>query len=129
MLGGPQLVKKGFEIQSLSSGKIGNLPAFRYEVLKKAEGSPINKYNIKDYPLAIKNKAFMGSDDLDFKFEKFEEYCGDAKQVKKQINECKMCGSELIFAHFADYKNLYVQETSCCPECEGAHRKLIHILN
>ena len=71
----------------------------------------------------------MSEWDLDFQFEKFEEYFGDARQVKKQINECKICGSKLIFSHLSDYKNLYIRETSCCPECEGMQKKLIHILN
>ena len=53
----------------------------------------------------------------------------DAIQVKKQIDECAVCGGKLIFTHLSDYKNLYVQETARCPECGGGNKKLIHILN
>lgn len=69
------------------------------------------------------------SADPDFKFEKFEEYFGDIKQVKRQINDCNVCGSKLVFTHLSDYKNLFIQETARCPECGGNHRRLIHILN
>jgi ssDNA-binding Zn-finger/Zn-ribbon topoisomerase 1 len=69
------------------------------------------------------------SQDADFKFESFEEYFGDARQVKKTINECQICGSRLVFTHLSDYRNMFVQETARCPECGGNHKKLIHILN
>lgn len=65
----------------------------------------------------------------DFKFERFEEYFGDAKQVKKIIDECKVCGSKMVFTHLSDYKNLLVQESARCPECGNGSRKIIHILN
>ena len=82
----------------------------------------------KAYPTP--NREFlMDSGDLDFKFERFEEYFGDVKQVSRQINECPMCGAGLVFTHFADYTHFYVQETACCPECDSVGRKLIHILN
>jgi hypothetical protein len=67
--------------------------------------------------------------DADYKFEKFEEYYGDEKQVKKIINECKLCGSKLVHTHLSDYKNLIVQESARCPECGIGARKLIHIIN
>ena len=67
--------------------------------------------------------------DLDFKFEHFEEYYGDVKQVRKIIDECKICGAKLILSHISDYKNLLVQETARCPECGSSNRKTIHILN
>jgi len=67
--------------------------------------------------------------DTDFKFEKFETYFGNISQVRKQIDDCNICGGKLMFTHLADYKNLYVQETARCPECAGDNRKMIHILN
>ncbi len=67
--------------------------------------------------------------DLDYKFEDFKEYYGDAKQVKKQIYECKECGKKLVFSHFSDYQNLVIQETSTCPECINVTKKIIHVLN
>ncbi|MBT3585255.1 MAG: hypothetical protein HN509_10120 [Halobacteriovoraceae bacterium] len=65
----------------------------------------------------------------DFKFERFEEYFGDIKQVKKLIDNCGVCGSKLILSHLSDYKNLFVQETARCPECGSNDRKMIHVLN
>ena len=73
--------------------------------------------------------VLMSGNSVDFKFEKFEEYYGDIKQVKKIIDECKVCGGKLIFTHISDYRNLFVQETARCPECGGSHRKLLHVLN
>ena len=67
--------------------------------------------------------------DTEFRFERFEEYFGDIKQVQKQIDDCNICGGKLMFTHLADYKNLYIQETARCPECGGGKRKLIHVLN
>lgn len=67
--------------------------------------------------------------DSDFKFERFEEYYGDVKQVKKLINDCKVCGAKLIKSHLSDYKNLLVQETSRCPDCGSGNCKIIHVLN
>lgn len=69
------------------------------------------------------------SSETDYKFEKFEEYWGDAKNVQKQIQNCKVCGSKLLLSHMPDYKNLLVQETARCIECGGGNRKNIHILN
>jgi ribosomal protein S27AE len=67
--------------------------------------------------------------DIDFSFEKFEEYYGDADQVKKIIDECNSCGAKMVQTHLSDYKNLLVQETARCPECGQGSRKLIHIIN
>lgn len=67
--------------------------------------------------------------DSDFKFESFEEYFGDVKQVKKIINECKICGSKLVLSHLSDYKNLIMQESARCPDCGQGNRKVIHIIN
>lgn len=67
--------------------------------------------------------------DGDFRFEKFEEYYGDADQVKTIMDDCKICGSKLIFSHLADYKNLLVQETARCPECGSGNKKVIHVIN
>jgi DNA-directed RNA polymerase subunit RPC12/RpoP len=64
-----------------------------------------------------------------FNFEKFVEYYGSVKNVKKQINECKICGAKLSFSHLADYKNMLVQESSRCPECGHKNTKKIHIIN
>ena len=65
----------------------------------------------------------------DFKLEKFEEYFGDIKQVKKQIDECRICNAKLIHSHLSDYKNLLMQETTRCPECGHHTRKTIHSIN
>ncbi len=67
--------------------------------------------------------------EIDFKFEGFEEYFGDGHHVKKQINECKICGAKLSFSHLADYKNMVVQESTRCPECGHKNHKKIHIIN
>lgn len=69
------------------------------------------------------------SAEADFKFEKFEEYYGDTKQVQRIIDECKICGGKLVFTHLSDYKNFFVQETARCPDCGGHKKKLIHIIN
>lgn len=67
--------------------------------------------------------------EVDFKFETFEEYFGDADQVKRLCEDCEVCGSKLIHTHMSDYKNLYVQETARCPDCGSGGGKKIHILN
>lgn len=67
--------------------------------------------------------------DLDFKFENFQEYYGDAQTVKKIINDCSICGAKLVITHLSDYKNLLMQETARCPDCGQGHRKLIHVIN
>jgi len=67
--------------------------------------------------------------DPEFKFEKFENYYGEVDEVKKQVNECSVCGSHLIFSHISDYDHLCVKETSLCPDCGGENKKLIHVLN
>ena len=67
--------------------------------------------------------------EAEIKFERFEEYFGDAAQVQKQIADCTVCGSKLVFTHLSDYKNLFVQESARCPECGGNNKKIIHILN
>ena len=69
------------------------------------------------------------SKDAEIKFERFEEYFGDAGQVQKQIDDCKVCGSKLVFTHLSDYKNLFVQESARCPDCGGNNKKMIHVLN
>ena len=67
--------------------------------------------------------------EADFEFEKFEEYFGDAKQVRKIMNHCTACGGKLIHSHLSDYKNLVVQEHKRCPECGNTNKKKIHIIN
>ena len=64
-----------------------------------------------------------------YKFERYEQYYGDAQQVKKIMDECQVCGSQLVHTHLSDYKHLMIQETARCPECGGGQRKLIHVLN
>ena len=64
-----------------------------------------------------------------YKYERFEEYFGDIAQVKRQLNECKICRAKLIHSHLSDYKNLLVQETTRCPECGHDSRKTIHSIN
>ena len=71
----------------------------------------------------------MSSSDLDFKFERFEEYFGGVDQVKKIMDDCQVCGAKLILSHMPDYKNLLVQETARCMECGAGNRKVIHIIN
>lgn len=67
--------------------------------------------------------------EFDFKFENFQEYFGDAQDVKKIINECQICGAKLVITHLSDYKNLIMQESARCPDCGQGQRKLIHIIN
>ena len=71
----------------------------------------------------------MSDNANDFKFEHFEEYFGGVEDVKKIIDDCKVCGSKLILSHMPDYKNMMVQETARCLECGCGNRKVIHILN
>lgn len=67
--------------------------------------------------------------ETDFKFENFVEYHGTIENVKKQIDECQVCGAKLMLSHLPDYKNLLVQETARCLDCGAGNRKIIHILN
>lgn len=67
--------------------------------------------------------------EMDFRFERFEEYWGGPEQVNKTINECSVCGSKLLLSHMPDYKNLLVQETARCIDCGAGNRKVIHIIN
>ncbi len=69
------------------------------------------------------------SKEVNFKFERFEEYYGTAEDVKKTMSECKVCGSKLLLSHMPDYKNLLVQETARCIDCGSGNRKIIHVLN
>jgi DNA-directed RNA polymerase subunit RPC12/RpoP len=69
------------------------------------------------------------ANEVDFKFETFQEYWGGEQEVKKTITECKVCGSKLLLSHMPDYKNLLVQETARCIDCGSGNRKMIHILN
>jgi ssDNA-binding Zn-finger/Zn-ribbon topoisomerase 1 len=67
--------------------------------------------------------------ETDYKFENFQEYYGDVKQVKRIINECQICGAKLVLTHLSDYKNLLMQESARCPECGQGNRKIIHVIN
>lgn len=67
--------------------------------------------------------------ELEYKFEKFEEYYGDALQVKKIIEDCKICGTKMVHTHMSDYKNMIMHESSRCPDCGQGNRKVIHIIN
>lgn len=67
--------------------------------------------------------------DDDFKFEEFEKYYGGPDNVKRIIDECEICGSQLVFAHLPDYKNLLIEESSHCPNCGNKPKKVIHILS
>jgi len=69
------------------------------------------------------------SKEVNFKFERFEEYYGSAEDVKKTMSECKVCGSKLLLSHMPDYKNLLVQETARCIDCGSGNIKIIHVLN
>jgi len=67
--------------------------------------------------------------EVDFRFERYEEYWGSSDDVKKTMSECKVCGSKLLLSHLPDYKNLLVQETARCIDCGAGTRKIIHALN
>jgi len=69
------------------------------------------------------------SNEVNFKFERYEEYWGSPEDVKKTMSECKVCGSKLLLSHMPDYKNLLVQETARCIDCGSGNRKIIHVLN
>ncbi|MCK5073738.1 MAG: hypothetical protein KAQ98_09960 [Bacteriovoracaceae bacterium] len=71
----------------------------------------------------------MSAFDSNFKFETYEEYYGDIKQVKELIDVCEICGNKLLMSHSADYTNLLVQESATCPECGNKNRKMIHVLH
>ena len=71
----------------------------------------------------------MSQIDTNYRFEKFEEYYGSIKQVQQIIDECKICGSRLVFTHLPDYKNMLIQEAGRCPECGDNSKKLIHVIN
>jgi ribosomal protein S14 len=80
-------------------------------------------------PGRIQMSSSSAADKNNFRFERFEEYYGTPNNVKKIINECKVCGSKLILSHMPDYKNLIIQETARCIECGAGNRKVIHVLN
>ena len=67
--------------------------------------------------------------DPDYKFESFQEYFGDARQVEKNINECEVCGANLVHTHISDYKHLCIQENSRCTDCGHGSKKKVHIIN
>lgn len=67
--------------------------------------------------------------DKNFKFETFEKFFGDISQIKRLIDSCNLCGSNLIHSHLADYKNLYMEEQSRCLECGSSEHGIIHIIN
>lgn len=67
--------------------------------------------------------------DADFKFESFEEYFGDADQVRKTISSCKICGSSLVHSHVSDYSHLLVQESARCADCGCDNGKKVHSIN
>lgn len=69
------------------------------------------------------------SQETDYKFACYEEYYGSADEVKKSMNECKVCGAKLMLSHLPDYKNLLVQETARCLDCGNGNRRIIHVLN
>lgn len=69
------------------------------------------------------------SQETDYKFACYEEYYGSPDEVKKHMNECKVCGAKLMLSHLPDYKNLLVQETARCLDCGNGNRRIIHVLN
>ena len=81
----------------------------------------------------IHTKLLFFGDDMqaesDYKFERYERYFGDIKQVKRIIDDCNICGSKLVLSHLSDYRNLIIQESARCPECGGSGRKIVHVLN
>ncbi len=71
----------------------------------------------------------MAAEEFDFKLERYEEYYGDIRQVKKIMDECKICGAKLVLTHLSDFKNLMIQESARCPDCGNNGRHILHILN
>jgi hypothetical protein len=67
--------------------------------------------------------------DIDFKFENQEQYFGTVEDVKKQIDECKVCGAKLLISHLSDQKNMIVQETARCLDCGCGNRRVFHVFN
>ena len=71
----------------------------------------------------------MAKERDEYQFENYESYVGGPDEVKHEIEHCPKCGSKLMFNHLPDYKNLLIQETGRCLECDFGHRKTIHVLN
>jgi|GEM_PF-392169 len=71
----------------------------------------------------------MSQKDYNFKFALLEEYFGDARQVIKQIQECRVCQTEMIFSHQSDYKSFLLEESSQCPECGHKNTNLVFRIN
>lgn len=67
--------------------------------------------------------------DFEFEFEKFEDYFGEAEEVKKNIDTCTHCGAKVSFGHITDYSNMLLKESINCPECGATKSKKIHIIN
>lgn len=65
----------------------------------------------------------------EFRIEQYECYYGDEKQVKKTMNECEICGADLVHSHVGDFRNFFVQEVSQCLDCGEKPRKIFHALN
>jgi rubredoxin len=74
-------------------------------------------------------RRILMSKNSGIKFEQFQEYYGDIKQVQKLIDECRVCGAKLVFHHSSDYNTLMIQESCHCPECGTSKDKKIHIVN
>ena len=65
----------------------------------------------------------------DFVFENFEEFFGDADQVKRMIDNCSNCGNSVVHSHITDYSDMLVQESARCPICGGRKIKKVHSIN
>lgn len=67
--------------------------------------------------------------DRSYEFEHYEKYAGDAEEVISIMEDCPTCGVKLVLTHYSDGKNLILQETAKCLECEFGQRKTLYVLN
>jgi hypothetical protein len=66
---------------------------------------------------------------LDYRFENYLGYYGDAEHVKQQISHCTCCGAKLLLSHMSDFKNLMIQETARCLDCGEGTQRIIFCIN
>ncbi|MDD0853781.1 hypothetical protein HBN50_11780 [Halobacteriovorax sp. GB3] len=64
-----------------------------------------------------------------YEIETYEGYKIEVDEVIKQIEDCPKCGAKLILTHYSDAKNMMMQETSKCLECDYGSRDVLHILS
>ena len=78
-------------------------------------------------PLTANRRGFMTNSE-NYKFEQFEEYYGNVRQVKEIIDRCKICGSDVVHSHISDYSHMLIQESSRCPDCGCDQNKKVHVI-